>query len=79
MDYELTPHAETEMQRRGICSSELALAMASADIRPGHGGRTVRQTVVEGYLIRAVVEHWRVPPRVVTVYRTSKLSKYGAV
>lgn len=28
------------------------------------------------YLVRLVVEDWRQPPVVVTVYRTSKIEKY---
>lgn len=77
MDYRISDHALAEMERRGITATEITAAMQSSDIRAGHGGRTVRQSVMAGYLIRAVVEHWHTPPVVVTVYRTSKLGKYG--
>lgn len=47
---------------------------------PGANGRKVFQSrivaAVRAYLVRLVVEDWRQPPLVVTVYRTSKIEKY---
>jgi hypothetical protein len=78
MTYRITRHAAEEMVRRGITEQELAAAMASVPGLPGRDGLEVRQAVVSGYLIRAIVNHTLKPERVVTVYRTSKLKKYGA-
>jgi hypothetical protein len=41
-------------------------------------GLEVRQAIVNSYLIRAIVNPATDPETVVTVYRTSKLTKYGA-
>jgi hypothetical protein len=78
MTYRITRHAAEEMVRRGITEQELAAAMASLPGLPGRDGLEVRQTVVGGYLIRAVVNVDVKPEAVVTVYRTSKLKKSGA-
>ena len=80
-EYVCTPHAEFEMQRRGI-GREVVLQVMSGpeqtiDVRPG---RVVMQsrTTQEGrvYLVRVFVDMDRHPAEVVTVYRTSKVSKY---
>ncbi len=69
------------MQRRGI-GREVFLQVMSGpeqtiDVRPG---RVVMQsrTMQEGrlYLVRVFVDMGRQPAEVVTVYRTSKVSKY---
>jgi len=69
------------MQRRGI-GREVVLQVMSGpeqtiDVRPG---RVVMQsrTTQEGrvYLVRVFVDMDRHPAEVVTVYRTSKVSKY---
>lgn len=80
-DYVLTSHAALEMQRRGISEEILRQVMSFPEqremIRPG---RDVFQSQVEFqkviYLVRVFVDVDRTPPEVVTVYRTSKLSKY---
>lgn len=80
-DYIVTAHAETEMERRGIGREVVLRVMAgpeqTADVRPG---RVVLQSRVtqEGrvYLVRVFVDVDRQPAEVVTVYRTSKVSKY---
>ena len=41
-------------------------------------GRVVAQGMTEGYLLRVFVDVNRTPAEVVTVYRTSKLRKYGS-
>jgi hypothetical protein len=80
-EYIFTPHAEFEMQRRGI-GREVVLQVKSGpeqtiDVRPG---RVVMQsrTTQEGrvYLVRVFVDMDQHPAEVVTVYRTSKVSKY---
>ena len=80
-EYVLTTHAEFEMQRRGI-GKEVARQVISTpeqriDVRPG---RVVLQSRLthEGraYLVRVFVDVDRRPAEVVTVYRTSRVSKY---
>lgn len=69
------------MQRRGIGREVVLQVIAgpeqTADVRPG---RVVLQSRVaqEGkiYLVRIFVDVDRRPAEVITVYRTSKLSKY---
>lgn len=70
---------------RGIPESAVRLVLDSPDgveiLRPG---RIVAQKVVQlgaprrDYLFRVFVDVDRVPPQVVTAYRTSKFAKYGA-
>ena len=79
--YVLTPHARFQMQRRGIDEAIVHRVMTAPeqqfDLRPG---RAVRQSRVEmggrTYLVRVVVDVERSPAEVVTVYRTTKISKY---
>lgn len=79
--YVLTPHARFQMQRRGIDEEIVHRVMTAPeqqfDLRPG---RAVRQSRVEmggrTYLVRVVVDLERTPTEVVTVYRTTKISKY---
>jgi len=80
-NYSITPHAAFEMQRRGIEESLLDQVLASPEQREGvRAGRDVLQSLVtlEGrsYLVRVFVDVDRKPAEVVTVYLTSKISKY---
>jgi len=82
-EYEIAPHAAFEMQRRGL-SEEMVRAVLAwpeqrLDVRPG---RVVFQSRIpvgdpaRTYLVRVFVDVDRHPAEVVTVYRTSKISKY---
>jgi hypothetical protein len=77
----LTDHAESEMTRRQIPKAWLDACMASPEqVVEGSGQRKVFQSrfVQDGkiFLLRVIVETWRSPPVVGTVYRTTKLDKY---
>jgi hypothetical protein len=68
------------MGRRGISPDEVCRVLqrpASVDeVRPG---RVVLQSIPSGepeYLLRVFVDVDRVPPEVVTVYRTSRIATY---
>jgi len=81
MEYQLTEHAQLEMQRRQISPEWVdALMVMPEQIISGFGGRKVYQgRVVSGdktYLLRLIVEDWLTPPVIVTIYRTSKIEKY---
>ena len=81
-DYVFTEHALFEMQRRRLTEqlvrSVLAEPEQELEIRPG---RTVLQSKVvmeeaKTYLVRVFVDVYRDPAEIVTVYRTSNISKY---
>ncbi len=80
-DWVLTDHARFEMARRGIAESLVRRILVAPEqresIRPG---RDIFQSRIkmEGkdYLVRVIVDVDRNPAEVVTVYRTSKVSKY---
>jgi hypothetical protein len=81
MDYVITAHAAFEMQRRGIAEADLEQVLRAPEQRfPVRAGREVFQSRmgISGteYLVRVFVDVERQPVEVVTVYRTSKVSKY---
>jgi hypothetical protein len=81
--YVIGDHAWFEMKRRGLSEKIVRSVLEAPDqqieIRPG---RVVVQSQVKmsvppkTYLIRVFVDVDRNPQEVVTVYRTSKVSKY---
>ena len=80
-DHVITPHAAFEMHRRGIDETTVCQVLTQPEqrevVRPG---REVLQSrlEIEGrlYLVRVFVDIDRVPPEVVTAYRTSKIEKH---
>lgn len=81
--YRLTDHARTEMARRQIQESDVASVLAAPEqtetIREGrevYQSRVTRGAPPVTYLLRVFVDIDRHPPDVVTVYRTSKVTKY---
>ena len=82
-NYRLTEHAREEMARRQIDSDNVATVLATPEqIEFVRQGRNVYQSRIEvgqpprKYLLRVFVDVDREPPEVVTVYRTSKITKY---
>jgi hypothetical protein len=81
--FRLTDHARTEMIRRQLTEDDIAEVLQKPEqiemIRPG---RIVCQSRIKTdehskeYLLRVFVDIDRIPPDVVTVYRTSKVEKY---
>jgi uncharacterized protein DUF4258 len=81
MNHELSAHVEQEMRRRGIPMSVVkAVLAAPAQKVPEHGDIVCYQSKVDinqkPYLVRVMVNETAKPPKVVTVYRTSKIGKY---
>jgi hypothetical protein len=81
MNADLSQHVQKEMTRRGIPLAVVESVLASpAQKVPEHGGVVCYQSKMEInqklYLVRVMVNEKATPPKVVTVYRTSKLSKY---
>jgi len=80
-DYTISPHAGFEMHRRGLDETTIRRVLERPEqretVRPG---REVLQSKSEFkgriYLVRVFVDVDRVPPEVVTAYRTSKVEKY---
>ena len=82
-DYLITTHAGFEMRRRGISEETVCAVLNSPEQRlTVRTGRVVFQSRVfrgEGakvVLVRVFVDVDRTPAEVVTVYLTSKVSKY---
>ena len=82
-NYKLTDHAKGEMVRRGIAEGHVATVLAEPEqTETIREGREVYQSRFQfgvpskTYLIRVFVDIDRNPPEVVTVYRTSKVTKY---
>ena len=81
MKHELSKHVKLEMSRRGIPFAivESVLANPAQKIQE-HGDVVCLPSKVEinqkAYLVRVMVNETLDPPKVVTVYRTSKISKY---
>jgi hypothetical protein len=81
--FRYTGHALFEMKRRGLGIEAVDLVLAHPgqvlDLRPG---RAVYQSIMvlddsqNKYLIRVIVDIDRIPFDIVTVYKTSKISKY---
>ena len=80
-DFVLTPHAISELRRRGLEEAVVRQVLANPEqrivVRPG---REVAHSRIElagkRYLVRVFVDVDRSPTEVVTVYRTSKIDKY---
>jgi hypothetical protein len=85
-DYLLTEHAKEEMARRRISQDDVAKVLAVPEqIEAVRKGRNVYQSRIKAgkppqrYLLRVFIDIDRAPPEVVTVYRTSKITKYWRV
>ena len=81
MKPELSMHVQQEMDRRGIPLPVVESVLAApAQKVPEHGDVVCYQSQVEihqkPYLVWVMVNEPATPPKVVTVYRTSKISKY---
>ena len=79
--FDISDHAATEADRRGIPRDVLdAVLQVPQQIVPERRGRKAYQSRVDFrgkiFLVRAIVDESVDPARVVTAYRTSKISKY---
>ena len=83
MEFELTEHARWRMRLRGISLEEVKSVLEDPGqvVANSGGAIEIYQSVFVGrdgkpYLLRVFVNRRSVPPRVITVYRTSKVDKY---
>jgi len=75
----LTEHAAGQMARRQLAEADVRRVLAEPEeVLPVRPGRVVAQAVIGAYLVRVFVDVDRTPAEVVTVYRTSKIEKYGS-
>ena len=82
-NYHLTGHAKVEMARRQIDVNDVTQVLSAPEQSEAvREGRIVYQSRLkmghppQTYLLRVFVDVDRTPPEVVTVYRTSKITKY---
>ena len=80
MEFKFAPHAVGEMQNRDIPLQVVLMILNEPEqILPEQKDRSAYQSEVEingkRYIVRAIVE---ADGTVVTVYRTSKIKKYGS-
>lgn len=82
MNFQMTPHAEEEAERRAIPRHLLEAVLNSPhQVVQAARGRIAYQSRLDFgggriYLVRIIVDESTTPPSVVTVYRTSKVAKY---
>ena len=81
MKFRISAHAREEMTRRCINPAEVESVLAApGQIVREHGGVMCYQSPVthhgKQYLLRVMVNEAAEPKVVVTIYKTSKLSKY---
>jgi Domain of unknown function (DUF4258) len=84
MNFRLSNHARQELVRRNIALTEVESVLAKpGQIVPEHGGIVCyqSQTISDGKpcLLRVMVNEATDTKVVVTVYRTSKISKYWQI
>jgi hypothetical protein len=82
-DYVITPHAISEIRRRGLSDETVRVVLAAPEqrleVRPGRvvlQSRVSIGTAKRTYLVRVFVDVDRRPAEVVTAYRTSRIAKY---
>jgi hypothetical protein len=82
MDFYISRHAEEQCERRGISIEILdAVLQAPEQIIDDVEGKRIYQSQVyfvsgKTYLIRAIVSEKTKPAIVITVYKTSQISRY---
>ena len=73
----LIDHALQQMLKRQVSENEVRQVLAQPeDVQAVRVGRVVAQAMVEQYLVRVFVDIDRMPPEIVTAYRTSQIAKY---
>jgi len=82
-DFVFTDHALLEMKRRGISEYNVSVVLAKPEqMELVRAGRAVYQAKIDWdnlpktYILRVFVDVDRIPPQVVTVYKTGKIEKY---
>ncbi|HEY0072693.1 MAG TPA: DUF4258 domain-containing protein [Abditibacteriaceae bacterium] len=81
-DFHISRHAKEEMARRGISLEKVELVLQNPEqVIDATNDNAAYQSLIDFgggryFLVRVIMDESRVPPVVVTVYRTSKIEKY---
>ena len=82
LNFKLSRHVREEMERRSIPLTMLESVLENPQqVLPERGGKKAYQSQLDFgggkiFLLRAIVDETVDPAMVITVYRTSKISKY---
>lgn len=82
MEFEISRHAQEEMDRRGIPLNWVETILQNPQqVVDGYGQKKAYQSIIDmgtgkNYLVRVAVNDSVNPAKVVTVYKTSKIKKY---
>ena len=80
MKFVFSKHSLEQMQLRSISKRAVENILEHPEQVKRENGKTIYQSVVSSsgkkYLIRIFVNHRKNPNVIITVYRTSKISKY---
>jgi len=81
MEYTISQHALTQMEIRNIPIEMVEMILSGPDQKFEQDDLMVFQSIIkfqqeQEYLVRVFVNSNKIPPLVVTVYRTSKIEKY---
>ena len=82
MKFEITRHAQEEMDRRQIPSTIVDTVLHNPQqVVEEYGNKKAYQSIFaletgKDYLVRVIVNDTVIPVKVVTVYKTSKIKKY---
>ncbi|MBI5213277.1 MAG: DUF4258 domain-containing protein [Nitrospirae bacterium] len=82
MKFEISRHAQEEMDRRGIPRNQVETILQDPQqIVDEYGQKKAYQSIIDmgtgkDYLVRVIVNDSVNPAKVVTVYKTSKIKKY---
>jgi hypothetical protein len=83
--HEISDHAKFQMKRRGISENMVDTVLKNPEqVIESISGRKILQSrfsfsereEIKHHLVRVVVDSRAEPPKVVTVYRTSRIEKY---
>ena len=82
MTFEISSHAREEMERRAVPLNIVeAILQNPQQIVEEYGHKKAYQSIIDlgtgkDYLVRVIVNDTIDPAKVVTIYRSSKISKY---
>jgi hypothetical protein len=78
MNFVFSKHALEQMKLRNIPKNVVEKILSNPEQIKNEQGKKVYQSIVENgkYLIRIFVNHKKNPKLIITVYKTSKITKY---
>lgn len=78
MKFVFSKHATEQMKLRNISKNVVEKILSNPAQIKNENGKKVYQSVVDNgkYLIRIFVNHHKNPKVVITIYKTSKITKY---